>query len=84
MYEGFTKGLPGLGRLMMVGPSEGLSVQVKQRSEYDWIVVVKQAVSAEGPLVLFGVGHGPVEALLHADGQVQAGRWREDKPWSGS
>lgn len=84
LYEGLANSMPGLGRLLLVGPTTELSIQVKQRAEYDWLVVVKMAKGGEGPVVLFGVGVGPVEAMLHADGQVQAGRWREDKPWEGN
>lgn len=79
--DGFRAALPGIARLLMVGDATGSALQLKQRGPMDWICVVKR-VNFEGESqVLFGMGVGPIEALGYADGQVQAGKWREDKPW---
>lgn len=80
-YDAIKGGFPAIGRLLLVGPSQGVHLVIKQRGEYDWIAVGKRQVSSEGPQVAFGFGVGPIEALCHLDGQVNAGRWREDKPF---
>lgn len=81
VVDGLKAALPGISRLLMVGDASGASMNLKQRGPMDWICVVKRENSQGDPEVLFGIGVGPVEALGYADGQVQAGKWREDRPW---
>lgn len=57
-------------------------VRFKTRND-GTILAVAKGYSADGGLVVcFATGYDVVTALMALDGSIQAGAWREDKPWS--
>ena len=71
----------GLAKLLLVEPATGIEVRIKQRGEYDWLVIAKKTPPRGEPKIIFGFGTGPIEALLGAEGQIQSGKWRMDRPY---
>lgn len=72
--------LPGLWKLCRDDGQPALAVSLRRRGAGDWLAVVTREGDDGGPEVLFASGSDWVECLRAADGQVQAGRWRPDKP----
>lgn len=82
--DGLREITPGIARLLLVDGQGGTEVRLKRRGQFDWLCLVKRETDEGGRQIVFGMGVGPIEALTYADGLVQAGRWRVDKPWSAS
>lgn len=56
-------------------------LRIKQRGEDDWLCVLRRYGDDGAPQVLFATGTDWLTCLWAADKLVQAGKWRDDKPW---
>lgn len=56
-------------------------LRLKARDDETTIAVAKAYGADGGPVVCFGVGYGPILALMALDAAIQGGNWRVDKPW---
>lgn len=74
--------LPGVWRLCKDDGQPVKAISLRRRGANDWLAVVTREGEDSGPEVLFASGTDWVECLRAADGLVQAGKWRADKPRS--
>lgn len=73
--------LPGVVTMACRHSGSFIEVRIKQRGPDDWLAIAKRDGDDGAPEVLFAFGIDFIGCVLSLDRMVQAGRWREDRPW---
>lgn len=60
---------------------EFIELRVKARDDGTTLSIVKKYGPDGKPIVCFGVGYGVVGSLLGIDASINAGAWKNDRPW---
>lgn len=72
---------PQVGAFFSGTHTDFVSLYIKQRGDYDFILVLKRYASDGGLEVCFGGGASLGSAFKNLEGSVAAAKWRPDRPY---